>query len=80
MGGLHRIGQALQDLEQAEQSLQAGRHEWCCFAAHQAMEKALKGLNLALSQQPGGTASPVSGLLCRRRSGSRRHRRRWRSG
>jgi HEPN domain-containing protein len=28
--------------------LQAARHEWACFAAHQAAEKALKGLNLAL--------------------------------
>ncbi|MFN7900176.1 MAG: HEPN domain-containing protein [Synechococcaceae cyanobacterium] len=36
--------------------MQAARHEWACFAAHQAVEKALKGLNLAL----GGTA--VAGL------------------
>jgi hypothetical protein len=31
--------------------MQSGRHEWACFAAHQAVEKALKGLNLALGQQ-----------------------------
>lgn len=27
--------------------MHAGRHEWASFAAHQAVEKALKGLNLA---------------------------------
>ena len=35
-------------------TLQAARHEWACFAAHQAVEKALKGLNLALGQQAWG--------------------------
>lgn len=40
--------QALRDLEQAGASMAAGRHEWACFAAHQATEKALKALNLAL--------------------------------
>jgi len=44
----------MRDLEQAEQSMQAARHEWACFAAHQAVEKALKGLNLALGQQVWG--------------------------
>lgn len=39
------VDQALRDLEQAEQSMQADHHEWACFAAHQAVEKALKGLN-----------------------------------
>ncbi len=48
------VDQALRDLEQAEQSMQADRHEWACFAAHQAVEKALKGLNLALGQQARG--------------------------
>lgn len=32
----------------------AERPEWACFAAHQATEKALKALNLALGQQPWG--------------------------
>ena len=32
------VDQALRDLEQAEQSMQAARHEWACFAAHQAVE------------------------------------------
>jgi HEPN domain-containing protein len=40
--------QAGRDLEQAAASMEAGRHEWACFAAHQAAEKALKALNLAL--------------------------------
>jgi HEPN domain-containing protein len=40
------LEQGQRDLEQAEQSMQAGRHEWACFAAHQAAEKALKALNL----------------------------------
>jgi HEPN domain-containing protein len=48
------LEQALRDLEQADQSMQAGRHEWACFAAHQAVEKALKGLNLACGQQAWG--------------------------
>jgi HEPN domain-containing protein len=48
------LQQALRDLEQAEASMQAGRHEWACFAAHQATEKAIKALNLALGQQVWG--------------------------
>lgn len=48
------LNQALRDLEQAAASMQADRHEWACFAAHQATEKALKGLNLALGQQAWG--------------------------
>ena len=32
----------------------AGRHEWACFAAHQAAEKALKSINLALGTQVWG--------------------------
>jgi len=43
------VDQALRDLEQAEHSMQADRHEWACFATHQAVEKALKGLNAARS-------------------------------
>jgi HEPN domain-containing protein len=48
------MNQALRDLDQAEASMQADRHEWACFAAHQATEKALKALNLALGQQAWG--------------------------
>jgi len=38
------LRQALRDLEQADDSREAGRHEWACFAAHQAAEKAVKAL------------------------------------
>jgi Uncharacterized conserved protein related to C-terminal domain of eukaryotic chaperone, SACSIN len=40
--------QAGRDLEQAAASMEAERHEWACFAAHQAAEKALKALHLVL--------------------------------
>ena len=46
--------QAERDLEQAKDSMQAGRHEWACFAAHQAAEKAVKALHLALGQEAWG--------------------------
>jgi len=48
------FNQALRDLEQAKDSLQAGRHEWACFAAHQAAEKAVKALHLRLGQEAWG--------------------------
>ncbi|MEB3331004.1 MAG: HEPN domain-containing protein, partial [Synechococcaceae cyanobacterium] len=47
-------GSALRNLEQAEQSRPAARPEWACFAAHQAVEEALNGLNLAIGQQAWG--------------------------
>lgn len=46
--------QAVKDLEQAEDSRRAGRHEWACFAAQQAAEKAVKALHLALGQEAWG--------------------------
>ena len=46
--------QALRDLEQAKDSREAGRHEWACFAAQQAAEKAVKGLHLHLGQEAWG--------------------------
>ena len=46
--------QATRDLEQAEDSRRAGRHEWACFAAHQAAEKAVKALHLHLGQEAWG--------------------------
>jgi HEPN domain-containing protein len=46
--------QAVRDLEQAKDSQQAGRHEWACFAAQQAAEKAVKALHLALGQEAWG--------------------------
>ena len=48
------LNQALRDLEQAEDSRQAGRHEWACFASHQAGEKAVKALHLHLGQEAWG--------------------------
>ncbi len=46
--------QAERDLEQAIDSQRAERHEWACFAAHQAAEKAVKALHLAHKQEAWG--------------------------
>ncbi len=46
--------QSLRDLDQAKDSQAAGRHEWACFAAHQAAEKAVKALHLSLKQEAWG--------------------------
>lgn len=48
------LNQALRDLEQARDSKQAERHEWACFAAHQAAEKAVKALHLRRGQEAWG--------------------------
>ncbi len=48
------LAQARRDLEQAEDSHQADRHEWACFAAQQAAEKAVKALHLASGQEAWG--------------------------
>lgn len=48
------LKQALRDVEQAEDSQKAGRHEWSCFAAQQAAEKAVKALHLHLDQEAWG--------------------------
>lgn len=48
--------QAQRDLEQAEDSHRTGRHEWACFAAQQAAEKAVKALHLSLGQEAWGHA------------------------
>jgi HEPN domain-containing protein len=45
------VDQALRDLEKAEQSMQAARHEWACFAAHQAWGHTLTRLWAVLPQQ-----------------------------
>ena len=55
------LRQAERDLEQAEDSRRAERHEWACFAAHQAAEKAVKGLHLSCGQEAWGHV--VSKLL-----------------
>lgn len=48
------LAQARADLLQADLSAANGHHEWACFAAHQAVEKALKGLHLSQGQQAWG--------------------------
>jgi HEPN domain-containing protein len=48
------LAQAERDLEHARESRRAGRHEWACFAAHQAAEKAVKALHLHLGQEVWG--------------------------
>lgn len=48
------LRQAERDLEQAEDSQRAGRHEWACFAAQQAAEKAVKALHLHHGQEAWG--------------------------
>ena len=48
------LAQAVRDLEQARSSQSEGRHEWACFAAHQAAERAVTGLRLALGQEAWG--------------------------
>jgi HEPN domain-containing protein len=48
------LRQAERDLEQAQDSRQAARHEWACFASHQAAEKAVKALHLHLGQEAWG--------------------------
>lgn len=48
------LNQALQDIQQAEDSRRAGRHEWACFAAQQAAEKAVKALHLHAGQEAWG--------------------------
>jgi len=53
--------QAERDLEQARASMRDGRHEWACFAAQQAAEKAANGLHLAKGQEAWGRV--VAALL-----------------
>lgn len=48
------FSQAERDLEQAASSRRDDRHEWACFAAHQAAEKAVKALHLARGQEAWG--------------------------
>ena len=48
------FAQAEHDLEQAVASHRDGRHDWACFAAHQASEKAVKALHLAQGRDAWG--------------------------
>ena len=45
------FAQAEHDLRLAAVAQQAGSHEWACFAAQQAAEKAVKGLHLHQGQE-----------------------------
>ncbi len=48
------LAQAVRDIEQAEDSRAASRHEWACFASHQAAEKAVKAIHLSRGQEAWG--------------------------
>ena len=48
------LRQADRDFEQAMDSRHAERHEWACFAAQQAAEKAIKALHLHTGQEAWG--------------------------
>jgi len=48
------IAQAGHDLNHAGHALEAGDYDWACFAAHQAAEKAVKGLFLFLGGEGWG--------------------------
>src|SRR5687767_14139342 len=48
------FAQAERDLDQARASRRDGRHEWACFAAHQAAEKAVKAVHLVRGQEASG--------------------------
>ena len=48
------LAQAERDLDQAEDSRRAKRHEWACFAAQQSAEKAVKALHLRFGQDACG--------------------------
>jgi len=48
------LAQAERDLEQARSSRREDRHEWACFACHQAGEKAVKALHLFFNQEAWG--------------------------
>lgn len=45
------FAQAEHDLEQAKSSAEQNRHDWACFAARQAAEKAVKSLHLHCGQE-----------------------------
>jgi HEPN domain-containing protein len=48
------LEQAQRDLTHAQDTRAAGRHEWACFAAQQAAEKAVSALHRQLGQQAWG--------------------------
>ena len=48
------FAQAERDLAHAREAQAAGRHEWSCFAAQQAAEKAVEAVHLARGQEAWG--------------------------
>lgn len=48
------LAQASHDLEHAQNAKTDGDYDWACFAAHQAAEKAVKGLFLGLGGEAWG--------------------------
>lgn len=50
------LAQAEHDLSHAQHALEDGDYDWACFAAHQAAEKAVKGLFLSLGGEGWGHA------------------------
>ena len=48
------LAQAKHDLQQAAASRNDGRHDWACFAAHQASEKAVKALHVLTGKRARG--------------------------
>jgi len=48
------MAQAVRDLEKAEGDMEREYFEWACFTAHQAAEKAMKSLYLALAGEAWG--------------------------
>lgn len=66
MADRHRdwLRQAEADLQAAAGSMEGGHHEWACFAAHQAAEKAVKALFLSRGLDAWGhTVSALLGSL-----------------
>jgi len=64
------LAQAEFDLQHARRSRDAGDHEWACFAAQQAAEKACKGLHFHLRQEPPWTHSVATLLRLLAESGT----------
>ena len=48
------LSQAERDLRHAQRSRDGEDHDWACFAAHQAAEKAVKAVHLSLGQEAWG--------------------------
>ncbi|MEM0024545.1 MAG: HEPN domain-containing protein [Thermofilaceae archaeon] len=54
---------SLVDLEEAKSAFREGRYNWAVFAAHQAVEKALKSAIMVLRREPPPKTHDLSRLL-----------------